>query len=162
VLCDALLLLDSGDEVQVVTDERFGAAVAGIRREVLTGAVAFNTVEQDSRMKRAALLRQEHTNRPGGYWIAAATPAAAHESVTGTAPLTGPGRLHRAAVLTDGASAAVDRYGLLGWRGLLDLLSTAGPAELIRRVREVENADRTGAEQPRYKRHDDATVPLQH
>jgi hypothetical protein len=151
VLCDALLLLDSGDEVQVVTDERFGAAVAGIRREVLTGAVAFNTVE-----------RQEHTNRPGGYWIAAATPAAAHESVTGTAPLTGPGRLHRAAVLTDGASAAVDRYGLLGWRGLLDLLSTAGPAELIRRVREVENADRTGAEQPRYKRHDDATVPLQH
>lgn len=162
LLCDSHLILDhQGDrELQVLTDTRFAACVADIRRIVLTGASPFGTSDHEERVRQAAQLRQQYTNQPGGYWIAAALPQAAYESLTGTLPLSGPSRLRRAALLTDGASAAVDQFALVDWRGLLDLLSTHGPEELIRRVRQAENADPTGARRPRYKRHDDATVAL--
>lgn len=158
VLCDALAVLEVGDRVQVVTDERYAAAVADIRQLAMAGAAPIGSPEHDARVRQTVVLRQERTNRPGGYWIAAATPAAAYEAITGTVPLTGPDQLRRAALLTDGASCAVDSYGLLDWPGLLDVLEQQGPAELIRRVREFERADGTGAARPRYKRHDDATA----
>lgn len=158
VLSDALAVLEVGDRVQVVTDERYTAAVADIRQLVMAGAPPIGSAEHEQRVRQTVTMRQERTNRPGGYWIAAAAPAAAYEAVTSSVPLTGPGRLRRAALLTDGASCAVDSYGLLGWPGLLDLLDRQGPAELIRRVREFELADGTGAARPRYKRHDDATA----
>ncbi|GAB1689713.1 hypothetical protein [Krasilnikovia sp. M28-CT-15] len=63
-------------------------------------------------------------------------------------------------MLTDGASAAVDQYQLLDWRGLLDVLTDHGPHELIRRVREAETADGDGHARRRYKRHDDASAAL--
>ena len=161
LLCDSRLILDrGGEQLQVLTDTRFEASVAEIRRLVLTGASAFGTADHEERVRQAAQLRQQHTNRPGGYWIAAALPEAAYEALTGTLPLTGPDRVRRAAVITDGAAVAVEQFGLFDWRGLLDLLTTAGPEELIRRVREAENADPTGESRPRYKRHDDATVAL--
>jgi hypothetical protein len=100
------------------------------------------------------------TNQPHGYWIAAANPAAAYEAVTGTAPLHGPDRVRRAALLTDGASAAVEQFKLLDWRGLLDVLTDHGPHELIRRVRNAENVNHDAHSHPRYKRHDDATAAL--
>lgn len=162
LLCDSYLIVDLGGnrELQVLTDTRFAACVADIRRMVLTGASPFGTPDHEERLRRAAQLRQQYTNRPGGYWIAAAMPEAAYESLMGTLSLTGPGRARRAALLTDGASAAVDQFELFDWRELLDLLSADGPEELIRRVREAENADSTGARRPRYKRHDDATVAV--
>ena len=51
-------------------------------------------------------------------------------------------------------------YRLMDWRQLLDVLTEDGPHELIRRVRQAESADPTGADHPRYKRHDDATAAL--
>lgn len=159
VLCDSPIVFDIGDQVEVITDHRFGLSVAGIRRAALTG-VAIGSSEQQALARQAALKRQQFTNQPGGYWIAAANPAAAAEALTGSLPLTGPGRVRRAALLTDGASCAVDRFGLLDWAGLLDLVTDHGPYELIRRVRAAETADGAGSEQPRYKRHDDATVAL--
>jgi hypothetical protein len=159
VLCDSHIVLDLGDRVEVITDERFGAAVADVRRAALTGAAIGSAVQQDQ-VRQAAVARQRLTNRPGGYWIAAAMPEAAHHAVTGSRPLSGPGRWRRAVLLTDGASCSVERFGLLDWRGLLDLVSEHGPGELIRRVRAAENADSDGRAQPRYKRHDDATVAL--
>lgn len=159
VLCDATLVLDFGNRVDVVTDDRFAAAVAGIRRAALTGA-AIGSVEQQDAVRQAALRRQRLTNRPGGYWIAAATPAAAYEAVTGWVPLSGPGRVRRAVLLTDGASCAVDRYGLYDWRGLLDLVCDHGPGRLIGEVRAAESADAAGQMVRRYKRHDDASVVL--
>ena len=62
--------------------------------------------------------------------------------------------------VSDGASCAVDDYGLMGWAELLDLLTTRGPEELIRRVRAVERADPDRAVYPRSKRHDDATAAI--
>jgi hypothetical protein len=95
-----------------------------------------------------------------GYWIAAANPDAAYQAVTGAFPLTGSNAVRRAALLTDGASCAVEQYDLLDWPGLLDLLTEHGPQELINRVRAVERVDSDGHTRPRYKRHDDATAIL--
>jgi hypothetical protein len=159
VLCDSPLILDRG-EVQVVADEQFDRAIAHLRREALTGDSAPDSAERSAQLRQVIAQRQKLTNRPGGYWIAAADPAAAHQAVTGTAPLHGPDRVRRAALLTDGASAAVEQFELLDWAGLLDVLTDYGPQELIRRVRQAETADHDGHVRPRYKRHDDATAAL--
>jgi hypothetical protein len=159
VLCDSPLVLDRG-EVQVVTDDQFDRAIAHLRQEALTGDSALDSVEHSARLRRLINQRQQFTNQPGGYWIAAANPAAAYQAVTGTAPLWGPNRVRRAALLTDGASAAVEQFELLDWPGLLDMLTDHGPQELIRLVRQAEVNDHDGHASPRYKRHDDATAAL--
>ncbi|NJC72360.1 hypothetical protein HC031_21950 [Planosporangium thailandense] len=159
LLCDSPLVLDRGD-VQVLTDDRLDRAVATLRAEALAGGGSFDSAGYSARLRPFITKRQQLTNRPGGYWIAAADPAAAHHAVTGTAPLHGPDRVRRAALLTDGASAAVEQFALMDWAALLDVLTDQGPHELIRRVREAEAADHDGRVRPRYKRHDDATAAV--
>lgn len=105
-------------------------------------------------MKRAELAAR---NRPGGFFIAASNPAVVTESLTGAFE---PGSVRRAAILTDGAARAVELFGLLGWSGLLDELSSAGPNELIERVRQIESSDPMGERWPRNKKSDDATAVL--
>lgn len=117
-----------------------------------------DTAEQRDRIRQYTPEKYQHINQPGGYWIAAVDPQAAFEAVHGEVPVRGPERLRRAALLTDGAACAVEDYGLLGWSGLLDLVTTTGPAELLRQVRAVEQTDPNGVAHVRYKRHDDATV----
>jgi hypothetical protein len=58
-------------------------------------------------------------------------------------------------LLSNGASRIVDRFGLADWPEVVALLGTAGPAEIIRRVRAAEaNTDQhRGGEVS-----DDATV----
>jgi hypothetical protein len=159
VLADSPLVLDRG-EVEVIADDRFETAVARLREVALTGENGLDSAAHAAQVRQTIGRRQQLTNTPDGYWIAAANPDAAYKAVTGSAPLDGPDRVRRAALLTDGASAAVEQFELLDWRGLLDLLTQHGPQELIRQVRAAENADHDGSAQPRYKRHDDATAAL--
>jgi hypothetical protein len=160
VLADSPLVLDRGDDVQVVIDDRFEKAVAQLRPIPLTSEADIDSAKQAAHVRVRMAEKHKLTNQPHGYWIAAANPAAAYESVTGTAPLHGPDRVRRAALLTDGASAAVEQFKLLDWRALLDVLTNDGPHELIRRVRNAEHTDHDGHARPRYKRHDDATAAL--
>lgn len=160
VLCEAHVVLDLGDRFDVITDERYLTAIKDIRQAALAGASAIGTGDHDALVRQAAITRQQRTNQPGGYWIAAAAPDAALQAITGWRPLDGPGRVRRAVLLTDGASCAVDPFGLLDWAALLDLVAEGGPKELIRRVRAAERADPAGRDRPRYKRHDDASVAL--
>lgn len=160
VLCDSPLVVDQPGGIRVVTDDRHAKAVAQLRATALDGRYAISSEGHATRVRHLATQQREFTNQPDGYWIAAASPAAAHEAVTGTLPLSGPHRVRRAALLTDGASCAVDEFALCDWRGLLDLLTDAGPLELIARVRAAELADRDGFGRPRYKRHDDATAAI--
>ncbi|BCJ45171.1 hypothetical protein GCM10010168_69720 [Actinoplanes ianthinogenes] len=153
VLCDGTLVLDRGGRVETVTDDRFSRVIADLRRTEPAYAMA-------SPVKAVTVEKWQYINRPDGYWIAAADPQAAYEAVTGSIPLNGPDRLRRAALLTDGASAAVDQFGLFDWNGLLDILTNAGPAHLIHKVRTAENADRPADTRLRYKRHDDATAAI--
>ncbi|MDI1461582.1 hypothetical protein QEZ54_11415 [Catellatospora sp. KI3] len=160
LLGDSPLVADQGGHVAAFTDDRFDLAYASIRAEALRGDVPLGSAEHRARQRTAALRKRELTNTPEGYWIAAADPRAAANAITGSLPLTGPAAVRRAALLTDGASCAVDLFGLFDWAGLLDLVTEHGPQELIRRVRAAETADRDGFTRPRHKRHDDATIAL--
>ncbi|MGH8967922.1 MAG: protein phosphatase 2C domain-containing protein, partial [Actinomycetes bacterium] len=95
-------------------------------------------------------------NTAGGFWVASTQPEAARHSVTGTVDLTAQ-PVTAAAVLTDGAATMVERHGR-SWDELLTVLES-GPAELIRRTREL---DETATGTLSGKRHDDATAALCH
>ncbi|WP_307834526.1 hypothetical protein [Paractinoplanes lichenicola] len=154
ILSDCTLVIDQGDSVTALTDERFARVIARLRQRALADGTVTGPIVGQTPGKYAL------TNQPDGYWIAGATPAAAHEAVTGTLPLHGSDRVRQAALLTDGTSCAVDPYQLLDWRQLIDVLVDDGPHELIRRVRQAENGDPAADRYPRYKRHDDATAAL--
>ncbi|MEU7929987.1 hypothetical protein [Micromonospora echinofusca] len=156
VLCDSPLVLDAGGRISVVTDDRLDAAMAAVRATV--AAVPAGSADRLTRFRRAVGVQRERMNRTHGYWVAAADPDAAFHAVTGTLPLRGPGAVRRAALLSDGASALVEQFGLLDWAGLLDVATAAGPGALIDRVRTAErdHPDRLR----RHKPADDASVLL--
>ncbi|RKN38906.1 hypothetical protein [Micromonospora endolithica] len=156
VLCDSPLVLDTGDQVTVVTDDRLDAAMADLRATV--EEIPVGAGDPTTRFRHAVNLQRQRMNRTHGYWVAAADPDAAYHALTGTVPLRGPGALRRAALLSDGVSAVVDQFGLLDWAGLLDVATVEGPQALVGRVRAAErdHADRLR----RYKSADDASVVL--
>jgi hypothetical protein len=156
VLCDSPLVLDAGGRVSVISDDRLDTAMAELRRTAAT--VPAGEADRATRFRHAVAVQRERMNRTHGYWVAAADPDAAYHGLTGTLPLRGPEAVRRAALLSDGASCAVEQFGLFDWAGLLDLVSTEGPDALIGRVRDAErdHADRLR----RYKRSDDASVVL--
>ncbi|MGF1429184.1 protein phosphatase 2C domain-containing protein [Kitasatospora sp. LaBMicrA B282] len=91
-------------------------------------------------------------NTPGGFWVASTRPEAADQALTGAHPSA---EVARFAVLSDGVSRLVERYGW-SWRQLLDTLARQGPGGAVRAVRAAELA--AGPGDGRGKRHDDATV----
>lgn len=154
VLCDSPLVLDAGGQVSVVTDDRLDAAMAELRETVAT--IPGGAVDPVTRFRHAVSVQRERMNRTHGYWVAASDPDAAFHAVTGTVPRRGPAAIRRAALLSDGASSAVEQFGLTDWAGLLDQLSADGPGALIDRVRDAErdHPDRLR----RHKSTDDASV----
>ena len=83
------------------------------------------------------LLRDLRANRnqPGGFWVAKDDPRAADEAITGSCPVS---ELTSAVLLSNGASRIVDRFRLADWPGVMAVLASSGPAEIIRRVRQAE------------------------
>ena len=156
VLCDSPLVVDLGGRVEVIADDRLQSAMAELRRTALSVAAGGGGADPSTRFRRSVTLQRQQMNQTHGYWVAAANPDAAFHALTGTLPLSGANRIRRAALLTDGASDAVDEFALFDWRGLLDLLGTAGPDELIRRVRAAEVAGESTRR--RHKAYDDASV----
>ncbi|WP_230688944.1 hypothetical protein ACN26Y_09860 [Micromonospora sp. WMMD558] len=155
VLCDSPLVLDVGGQVRVVTDDRLHTALADLRA---TAAGLPDDADRTTRFRHAVGVQRERMNRTHGYWVAASDPDAAYHALAGTLPLGGPDGLRRAALLSDGASAAVEHFGLFDWTGLLDLVTAEGPAALIDRVRAAERdlPDRLR----RHKAADDASAVL--
>jgi hypothetical protein len=151
LLADCFLVLDqiSGGPL-IISDEREVTA----RRICMAplAEVARGTAEYERIRDRCTEALQARRNHAGGYWIAKDDPHAAEEAVTGSCPLRD---LDSAALLSNGASRIVSPYALTSWPGLLELLGTGGPAEIIRRVRQAEAtiSHSPGAEVP-----DDATV----
>ncbi|MEY9933477.1 hypothetical protein ABH926_008132 [Catenulispora sp. GP43] len=93
-------------------------------------------------------------NTEWGFWIASNRPDAADYAVTGLVPVSA---AYRAAVVTDGITRLVERYGR-SWADLLKRLDSHGPNQLVKDVRAEERA--TPAGQYRGKVHDDATAAL--
>lgn len=134
LLADSFLVLDRGfGDPLVVTDEREVTS-----RRICTApldGVAAGTVEYDRIRAECVAALRARRNQPGGYWIAKDDPHAAEEAVVGGLPLRD---VHSAALLSNGASRIVHPYDLTDWPGVMDLLGTHAPDEIIRRVRHAE------------------------
>ena len=151
LLADSFLVLDLvGIGPQVVTDEREVAA-RRICAEPLRG-VPRGTPEYDRIRASCSADLRARRNQPGGYWIAKDDPHAAENAVLGRQPVAD---LNGVVLLSNGASRIVSPYGVTDWPGVLDLLSTSGAAEVIRRVRQAEAGTAQGSE---TQVPDDATV----
>ncbi|WP_406389756.1 integrase [Streptomyces sp. NBC_00887] len=142
VLGASFLVLDRADGAPlVVSDPREVTISRSFLPALLAapeGSAEYHRVLRDLRANR---------NRPGGFWVARNDPRAADEAVTGSCPLRG---LTAAALLSNGASRIVDRFGLTDWPGAMALLASNGPAEVVRRVRQAEARHAVAA--------DDATI----
>jgi protein phosphatase 2C-like protein len=131
VLGDSPVILRRGREIVPVEDDRTDHLPGG-------------------RPYSAELVRRWR-NASGGFWVASTSEQAAREAITGSAT-----DVTEAALLTDGVTRLVERYGAT-WAELLNALEgPGGPAAVIRWIREEERA----APPPRAKRHDDATAVL--
>jgi hypothetical protein len=153
VLGDVTVALDFGGNVLAVSDKRVDATASVERREA-------DSYPSGSSEKKAALVRMKHAelaarNTADGYWIAAAYAGAVDHALTGSVPLS---KLDRIAVLTDGATRAVEMFEFFPWSGALDFLATRGPDEFVDQVRRAERTDPTGERWPRNKPSDDATA----
>ena len=153
VLSDAVMVLETPEGLRVVSDDR----VSQLAPKERAAASRLPTGSASHLRRRIQLTRalRRARNRPGGYWVAAADPAAATQAVTGSLARED---VRRAALLSDGASRLVDLFGLATWSDVLTLLDDGGPEELVRRVRAAEAADPQGRRWPRTKRSDDATA----
>ena len=153
VLGDTTVLLEEPAGIRVITDDRLEHVAAVQHRAMHEHA----TGSADHARSFAELVTEQrrHRNHPDGFWVASTDPAAAQHALVETVARDG---LQRAAVLSDGATRLVDRFGLLDWPGFLDVLAEQGPDAIIQRVRAAEASDPDGQRWPRGKRHDDATA----
>ena len=130
VLGDSVVVLDRADDAPlIVTDPReviISRSYESALEATTKGSDEYHRVLRDLRANR---------NQPGGFWVAKDNPRAADEAITGGCPIS---ELTGAVLLSNGASRIVDRFGLADWPGVLALLASNGPAEIIQRVRQAE------------------------
>jgi hypothetical protein len=155
VLADSTLLLIAGGSVTAVTDDREAVVGRGLRS--VMDALPTGSRSHTDALRRYVEGLRAYRNRPGGFWVAGSNPAAADEAITGTVARAD---VPVIALLSDGATRLVDRFGLATWPEVADVLLTDGPAALIRRVRDAERSDPQGRRWPRGRARDDATVAV--
>lgn len=155
VLADSTLVLEPADgrPPVPVTDDREAQVGRGLRGPM--DAEATGTPAHTAAHRAYVEAMRAHRNRTGGFWVAAADPAAAHEALAGSIPRA---ELAGFTLFSDGASRLVDRFALADWSQALMLVREQGPAELIRQVRVAEHDDADGKRWPRGKAHDDTAV----
>lgn len=156
VLADSTLLLATADDLHVISDDR--EALTGRTYRAAMDATANGTPEHEQALTDYVHAMQAHRNRIDGFWVAAGDQEAAKHAITGSVPLQD---LQLIALLSDGATRLMDRFGQLTWQAASHLLlQSNGPAELIRRTRGAEASDPAGRRWPRGKSYDDATVAV--
>jgi len=130
VLGDSFVVLDkAGGAPLVVTDPR-EVIISRSYRSALEA-----TAEGSDEYHRVLLDLRANRNQPGGFWLAKDDPRAADEAITGSCPIS---ELTGAALLSNGASRIVDQFGLADWPGVMAVLTSSGPAEIVHRVRQSE------------------------
>jgi hypothetical protein len=153
VLGDTTILLEEPTGIRILTDDRL-ENVAAVQHSAMHQQ-ATGSADHDRSFAELVAEQRRHRNHPDGFWVASTDPAAAQHALTDTVPREG---LPRAAVLSDGATRLVDRFGLLDWQSFLDILAEQGPDAIIQKVRAAEASDPDGRRWPRGKRHDDASA----
>ncbi|MFC4493701.1 protein phosphatase 2C domain-containing protein [Streptomyces ovatisporus] len=161
VLSDSALLMEHLDgTVEALRDPRLGqlpAHVTALRDRVraLPGGSPERAAARDEYVRAVEALR----NSPDGtgFYTAAADPAVASRTVTGSAPRAD---VRALLALTDGAARWSEVFGLGDWAGLLRLVREKGTGSLVGQVRKAERDDPEGSAHPRGKAHDDASAVL--
>lgn len=149
---------DTNGAVHVLTDTRIDQLAADLHATYRAGLARGNGYDPDHAALMAAVRDRLRSgrNQPGGHFVAEADPGAAHHARRLSLPAV---HLCDAALLTDGASAAVDLYRLVSdGATLLDTLRDYGPDQLLDRIRNAETSDPNGQRWPRSKPANDATV----
>ncbi|MFI7510546.1 hypothetical protein ACIBSS_27380 [Micromonospora aurantiaca] len=153
VLADSVLVINELGKQHVISDGR--EADIGRRHRRAMDAIPADTAAHDDARRAYVETLRAYRNHPGGFWVAAADPQAASEALTGEVDKR---RVESLLLLSDGASRPADRFGLMTWDEIAEMVSTAGCPALLRKVRDAENSDPRGRRWPRGKIHDDATV----
>jgi hypothetical protein len=141
----------------VLTDGRQAALRLPQQREYRQRLAAGHGYDTAHRDLLRALQRgqRQHRNRPGGYWIAGADPAAARHARTLRLPASA---VSWAVLATDGAVNTARHLGMDNWPAL----ARSGPSALTGLLERCEDweehADPAGRLFPRAKRHDDKTI----
>lgn len=153
VLADARIVLETTRGVRVLTDERV-EHIANREQEAALSA-PIGSSEKAAAVDALIAKQKPLRNRPDGYWVAGGDPRAARHAFSGVLPAAD---LIRAALLSDGASRAVDVFNRITWTEALDIMRDHGPDHLIMLVRSIEDSDPEGLKWPRFKAGDDATA----
>lgn len=140
VLADSTLIVDAADGLTAFTDDRLDRLVTRLRAEGHVPAPGWMT---------------PYRNRPGGFWVAGADPAAAAEALVRTWPRE---QVSAFALLSDGAARGVDLFHDQEWPAVLATLAGDGPEAVLNQVRDLEAADADRTRRPRSKINDDATI----
>jgi hypothetical protein len=162
---DALVLADSPVIVfterghQVVADDRLAAIPrvrGGYRARLRTGG-GYNEGHVDA-LRSSARSFDQLRNRPGGFWVAEADPAAAYQACQASWPRAD---VLAAILASDGVSCGVDDYAVFAdWAAVLELARARGPEAVLDTVRAAERTDPDGAKWPRPKPYDDQAMAL--
>lgn len=156
-LGDSYVFYGNGPGTGTLTDGRLaglGLPQQRLYRERLAAGGGYGDTHREllRALQRGQQLRR---NRPGGYWIAAADPAAASHALALTLPATAE---TWAVLATDGVVNTARHLGLDDWPAL----ARSGPAALARLLRHCQDwewhADPDGQQFPRSKRHDDKAI----
>lgn len=151
VLADTTVVISRAgeSEIHTVSDSRVAAVTEGDAAEVFRHPIG--APEHASAVGRMSANQQEYKNHPNGYWVAASTPEAAAQAITGEVD-----DVLEVALFSDGASRAVDLFEQATWSELMKQLRRSGPDSVIKQVRATERQDPLGATWPRFKTSDDA------
>jgi hypothetical protein len=164
VLCDTPVAVRQPFGFEVLRDERLETLVHGspnmeVLCDQLRGACGFTAPEHRRVVKQLRDYQMQHINRAGdpmAYWVAEATPQAAHQAVVRSWPLS---EVKQLLVMTDGAQAGVELYGLWSWDEFTDACATTGPQQVVETIHRYEHdEDPHGVKHPRYKVSDDKAL----
>ncbi|SCF05415.1 Protein phosphatase 2C [Micromonospora coriariae] len=142
VLGDSVVVLDRTDAAPLVVSDPREVIISRSYQSALEAVV-----DDSDEYRRILRDLRANRNQPGGFWVAKDDPRAADEAITGSCSVSG---LTGAVLLSNGASRIVDRFRLADWPEVMAVLTSSGPAEIIRRVRQAEARHAVAA--------DDATI----
>ncbi|MEV7465416.1 hypothetical protein AB0O20_02730 [Streptomyces kronopolitis] len=164
VLCDTPVVVQQRDGIDVLRDERLETLVRlspdrDVMAEQLHAGCGFAAPEHRRIVQQLRDHQMQHINRTGdplAYWVAEATPAAARHAVVRSWPVSD---IKRMWVMTDGALAGVESYGLWSWEALGDACTAVGPQQVVEAIHTYEHDDDPdGIKHPRYKVSDDKAL----
>jgi len=155
VLADSVLVVHGEAGTTAITDDR--ETTFADRYRPALDVLGESGEKHDGAIETFVETLRDYRNRDGGFWVASSDPEAAKQSLTGHVK---PEDAQVVALLSDGASRPVDRFGLATWDQAIAALQARGPGEWLRTVRSAELDDPHAQRWPRTKIHDDATVAI--